>query len=124
MDLNEQKKQEWEKTLRELQLMSEEDVIEEHTAGDYWWLTSQTRGNFFFTREKFIFVSGFGLDNFAVKYTDIKEIKKCMISFFIPTGILVTADDKESGKTKKYKCSVMKRQNWMEYLSKKSGVAC
>ncbi len=124
MDLSEQKKQEWEKTLRELELMSEEDVIEEHTTGDYWWLTSQTRGNFFFTKEKFIFVSGFGLDNFAVKYTDIKEIKKCMISLFLPTGILVTADNQEKGKTKKYKCSVMKRKNWMEYLSQKTGVPC
>lgn len=113
MNLSEQKKQEWEKTLRELQLMEENDVIEEHTAGDYWWLISQTRGNFFFTKEKFIFVSGFGLDNFAVKYTDIKEIKKCMITLFLPTGILVTADNQEiclfhNGAVEKM-CWLMKR---------------
>ncbi|NLL78465.1 MAG: hypothetical protein GX234_01405 [Clostridiales bacterium] len=69
-----------------------------------------------------IFVSGWGVNSFAVKYSDIREIKKCMISMFIPTGILVTAVD-ENGKNKKYKCSVMKRAQWMEFLSKKTGIA-
>lgn len=123
MALNEQKKQEWEKTLKELELMEEGDVIESHTKGDYWKLGSQTRGNFFFTRDKLVFVGGFGLDNFSVKYSDMKAIKKCMINFFIPTGILVTADNQENGKTKKYKCSVLKRKDWMQVLSAKSGVS-
>lgn len=124
MALQEAKKTEWEKTLRELKLMDEQDGIEEHVKGDWWKLGSQTRGNFFFTKEKFIFVSGFGLDNFAIRYTDIKEIKKTMINFFLPTGILVTAYDEEKGKNKKYKCSVMKRKNWMAFLSGKSGISC
>lgn len=124
MALKEAKKLEWEKTLKELKLMEEDDFIEEHTAGDYWHFGTQTRGNYFFTKEKFIFVGGFGINNFSMKYTDIKEIKKSMINFFIPTGITVTADNQKDGKTVKYKCSVMKRQNWMDLLSSKSGVSC
>ncbi len=124
MALKESKKAEWEKTLKELNLMNEEDCIEEHTAGDYWHFGTQTRGNYFFTKEKFIFVSGFGVNNFSMKYTDIKEIKKSMVSLFMPTGITVTADNPEDGKTVKYKCSVMKRQKWIELLSDRSGVSC
>lgn len=123
MALTEQKKAEWEKTLRDLNLMEDNDSIVEHTAGDYWRLTSQTRGNYFFTKEKLIFVSGFGLDNFSINYSDIKEIKSCMVNFFIPTGMLVTADNQEKGKTKKYRCSVMKRKKWIAYLNEKSGIA-
>lgn len=123
MALTEEKKLEWEQTLRDLKLMEEGDAIEEHTRGDYWFLTSQTRGNFFFTKEKFIFVSGFGVDNFSIKYSDIREIKKCMISLFIPTGFKVTADNQDKGKTKKYKCSVMKRKDWMQLLAGKAGIS-
>lgn len=124
MALKPAKQAEWEKTLKELELISEDDCIVEHVQGDRWTFSSQTRGNFFFTKEKFVFVGGFGLKSFAVKYSDIKEIKKCMISMFIPTGIRVTAFNPESGKEERYKCSVMKRKNWMAYLSEKSGVAC
>lgn len=123
MALTEEKKKKWEETLRELNLIDENDSIEEHTQGDYWQLAAQSRGNFFFTKEKFIFVSGFGVNNFAIKYTDIRAIQKCMLNFFIPTGITVTADNQENGKTKKYKCSVMKRAKWMELLSEKANVA-
>lgn len=122
MALTEAKKQEWEGTLRQLELMSADDGIEEHTQGDYWWLVTQTRGNFFFTKEKLIFVSKFGFDNFAIKYTDIRRIKKSFVGPFIPTGITVTAVDPEKGKEKKYKCSVMKRQHWMDLISKRAGL--
>lgn len=122
MNLSESKKQEWESTLRELELIAADDVIEEHTSGDYWFLVSQTRGNFFFTREKFVFVSGLGFDNFAINYSDIKGIKKTFVGPFIPTGIVVTALDPKKGKEKKYKCSILKRQQWMDLISQKSGV--
>ncbi|MDD6224159.1 MAG: hypothetical protein PUB18_04070 [bacterium] len=122
MTLTEKKKNEWEKTLLKLKLMSEGDSIQKHTSGDLWNFTGQTRGNYFFTKEKMIFVSGFGVETFSIAYKDIKEIKKCMIGIFIPTGIKITALDPIKGKEKKYKCSVMKRKSWMEFLSQKSGV--
>ena len=121
MALSEAQKQEWEKTLRELELISEEDALEEHTAGSYWWLASQTRGNFFFTKEKFIFISGLGFDNYAIKYSDIRAIKKSVVGPFIP-AITVTAFVPEKGKEKRYKCSVWKRQKWIDLLCKKSGI--
>lgn len=87
------------KNLKELELMSADDVIEEHTQGERWTFPdSQTRGNFFFTREKFILAGALGLKNFSIKYSDITELKKTMISIFIPTGIMVTANNPESGK--------------------------
>lgn len=123
MKLSEKKKDEWEKTLKEAELIGASDSIEEHTQGDRWTFFSQSRGNFFFTKEKFVFVSGFGVNSFAINYSDIKELKKSMVGPFIPTGITVTALDPENGKTKKYKCSVLKRKDWIAYLSQKAGIA-
>ncbi|MDE7360051.1 MAG: hypothetical protein K2N39_11620 [Lachnospiraceae bacterium] len=83
----------WEKSLREAEYMSDDDHIIEHTKGDLWAMMSQTRGNFFFTNEKFIFVGGLlGASNFAVKYSDIKELKLVNVGGLIPiipTGIMV-----------------------------------
>ena len=123
MALTEEKKAKWEETLRELELLNEGETIEDHTAGDSWSWTGQTRGNYFFTKDKLIFVSGFGIDNFVIKYNDIKAIKKCFVGPFIPTGIKLTALN-EKGKEKKYKLSVMKRNNWIQLLETKSGVTC
>ena len=83
----------WESTLRELEYISDDDHIIEHTQGDRWEMMSQTRGNFFFTNEKFIFVGGLtGISNFVVKYSDIKEMKTVNVGGLIPvipTGIRV-----------------------------------
>jgi len=118
MKLSDKKKQEWEKTLRELELMSAEDIIEEHTQGDLWTFMSQTRGNYFFTKEKFIFVSGFGVETFSVAYGDISGLKTCNVGGLIPiipTGIKVSFMNSEGKMTTK-KCSVMKRKEWIAYL--------
>ncbi len=116
----------WEMSLREAGYMSEEDHIIEHTKGDLWEMMTQTRGHFFFTDEKFIFTGGLlGVSNFAVKYSDIKELKLVNVGGLIPiipTGIKVTCLSPENGKTVKHKCSVMKRKEWMEYLRKKAGL--
>ena len=52
MALTEQKKQEWEETLRKGELISVSDKITDHTQGDLWEMLSQTRGNFFPYRNK------------------------------------------------------------------------
>lgn len=118
MKLSEKQKLNWEKTLKESSLMDENDVIEEHTVGDLWTFYSQTRGNYFFTKEKFIFISAFGLEKFSVAYGDISGIKTCNVGGLIPiipTGIKVSFMD-ENGKLVSKKCSVMKRKNWLAYL--------
>ncbi len=126
MKLKPEKVAEWEKTLREAGYMGEDDHIIEHTQGDLWEMASQTRGNFFFTNEKFIFVGGLlGVSNFAVKYSDIKELKKINVGGLIPlipTGIKVTCQDPENGRMKKHKCSVMKRKEWIAFLQGKAGL--
>ena len=43
MALTEQKKQEWEETLRKGELISVSDKITDHTQGDLWEMLSQTR---------------------------------------------------------------------------------
>lgn len=114
----------WESSLRELKYMSDDDHIIEHTQGDLWDTMSQTRGNYFFTNEKFIFVGGLlGVSNFSVKYSNIKELKLVNIGGLIPiipTGILVICENPENGKREKHKCSVMKRKQWIEYLRDKA----
>lgn len=118
MKLAQSKKEKWEQTLKELELITADDVIEEHTQGDLWTFMSQTRGNYFFTKEKFIFVSGFGLENFAVAYGDISGLKTCNVGGLIPiipTGIKVSFMNGE-GKMVTKKCSVMKRKEWIAYL--------
>lgn len=118
MKLSSKQKENWEKTLKETNLMEENDVIEEHTQGDLWTLWSQSRGNYFFTKEKFIFVSGFGFESFSVAYGDISGVKTCNVGGLIPiipTGIKVSFINAE-GKAVSKKCSVMKRKNWIAYL--------
>lgn len=126
MKLSDKKKEKWESTLRELEYIGKDDEIIEHTAGDLWEFASQTRGNYFFTNEKFIFVGGLlGTSNFVVKYSDIKDLRTIMVGGLIPiipTGIAVTVENPENGKTKKYKCSVPKRKQWIEYLRTKANL--
>lgn len=116
----------WESSLKEAGYMGADDHIIEHTKGDLWEMMSQVRGNYFFTNEKFIFVGGLlGASNFSVKYSDIKELKKVNIGGLIPiipTGIKVVCQNPENGKTVKHKCSVMKRKEWIAYLSQKAGL--
>lgn len=126
MKLTDKKKAEWEKALRDAELIAKADTIQEHTQGDLWEFAGQTRGNFFFTNEKFVFVGGLaGSMSFSAPYNKITEIKLCNVGGLIPvipTGIKVTYTD-EKGKTAKKKCSVMKRKDWLAYLSEKSGAA-
>ena len=114
----------WEKSLREAGYMSEEDHLVEHTKGDLWEMLSQTRGNFFFTEEKFIFAGGLlGASNFAVKYSDIKELKLVNVGGLlplIPTGLMVICYDPEKGKNVIHRCSFMKRKEWMVFLRNKA----
>lgn len=125
MALNEKQIKEWKNTLEELKLIDKDDEIVENVYGDYWkvefHMKTQKKGNVFFTNEKFVFVSGFGLDNLAIKYSDIKSIDKCNISLFLPTGIKITATDPDNGKDKSYIISVMKRDKWIELLNSKCG---
>ncbi len=123
MKLTDQKKATWEKTLRDSGLIGLIDTIQEHTKGDLWEF-GQIRGDFFFTTEKFVYVSG-GLiakATFSIPYNKITGLKLCNVGNIplLPTGIRVTYTD-ENGKTVKKRCSVLKRKQWLAYLQEKTG---
>ncbi len=125
MALSEQKKQEWEETLRKSELIGESDTIVDHTQGDFWELLSQTRGNFFFTETQLIFVGGLlGATTLNIPFNKITKLSLCNVGGIIPvmpTGLKVTYTD-EKGKTRTAKCSVLKRKVWLEYIKNKANI--
>lgn len=124
MKLSDQKKATWESKLRESGMIGPIDTIQEHTKGDLWD-PGQISGDFFFTTEKFVYVSGglIGRVSFSIPYNKITGLKLCNIGFIplLPTGIRVTYTN-DNGKTEKKKCSVLKRKQWLAYLQEKTGV--
>ena len=125
MKLSDQKKATWESKLRESGMIGPVDTIQEHTKGDLWD-PGQISGDFFFTTEKFVYVSGglIGRVSFSIPYNKITGLKLCNIGFipFLPTGIRVTYTN-DNGKTEKKKCSVLKRKQWLAYLQEKTGIS-
>ncbi len=123
MKLSDQKKATWEKNLRDGGLIGPMDTIQEHTKGDLWD-PGQIPGDFIFTTEKFVYISGglIGKISFSIPYNKITDLRLCNIGFipFLPTGIKVTYTN-ENGKSEKKKCSVMKRKQWLAYLQEKCG---
>ena len=126
MGFTEQKKNEWEKSLREAELISATDTIQDTTKGDLWDFGSQIRGTYFFTAERLVFVGGLGGSaNFSAPYNKITELKLCNVGGLIPiipTGIRVVYTD-QNGKNVKKKCSIMKRKDWLALLREKTGIA-
>ena len=54
---------------------------------------------------------------FNIRYKDIKEIKKCNVSLFIPSGIKITVFDEKKNKDKTYKLSILKRDMWIKFIN-------
>lgn len=122
MNLSEKDKKDWIDAMKNLELWDENDDIEEVVRGDYWTLWTSTRGRYFFTRNKVIFISGWGATTFTAPYTDISAIKKSIVMPFLPFGITLTVKDSKNGKDKKYKMSVNGRNKWIAFLEQKTGV--
>lgn len=126
MGLTEQKKNEWENSLKDAGLLSLTDKIQDTTKGDLWDFGSQIRGTYFFTAERLVFVGGLGgSTTFSAPYNKITQLKLCNVGGLIPimpTGILVVYTD-ENGKNVKKKCSVMKRKDWLAFLKEKTGIS-
>lgn len=120
----EKQREKWNKALVELKLMDEQDEVEDWVQANWLEITlkvfgSWQKGNLIFTKERLIFTTAFAVSNFSIKYEDIREINKCSVGLF-PMGMIVSVYDSESDSIKKYKCSLSKRNVWMEYLSKKA----
>lgn len=116
---------EYEEMLRTLELISADDHIVEIDKGDYWekllCFYSQVRGTYYYTNEAVCFVGGFaGSTNWAVKYSDIRKIEKCMIGILMPFGVRLHFYDEKKDKIRKYKMSVLKRDNWIAFLTERA----
>ena len=113
----------WEKILKESDFISKDDCIEEYNEGIRWNFPTQTKGNYFLTKEKIIFIGEIALGSFTVSYKDIKAIKKKAANLFSPECVsIVTAD--ASGKKHKYYCFVEGKEKWLTRLSNKVGFSC
>lgn len=113
-----------ENTLKEENLIDEDDFLEFTDKGDYWEkfliFNNQIRGYYYYTNKAIIFIGGaLGSTKWIIRYSDIKNISKAKIALFMPTGIKLVVFDKEKNKTKKYKMSVLKRDKWLEYIKGK-----
>ena len=127
--MKEKVKAKWEKALTDLELISAGDEVQESVMANWLEITAKifgtwVKGEMVFTKQRLVFVSTFAASSFSLRYSDIKEIEKCNISWFFPMGIIIEAVDPETGKEKSYRCSVSKRAKWIAYLSEKTGISC
>ena len=124
MTLTQEKINEIEKNLKKNKLIDEDDSVETIEKGDYWekflFFNMQTRGFYYFTKKAIVFIGGtLGNTQFVTYYKNIKEINKCNVALFIPTGIKITVFNEKKKKYKKYKLSLLKRDKWIEFIEQK-----
>lgn len=122
--MNEKKREKQEKNLLELGLMETGDKLVDFFQTSYVDKVLPGFGQWkqgwgYFTEERFICMTGFLTDNIVVPYGSIKKLEKCS-QFFFPMGIAITYDDPVKGKEVKCKVSMMKRDKWIDFMSKKA----
>ena len=118
--MTEEKLKECEQYLKEGNLLEDNDKLLIVEKGDYWekilFFNMQSRGYFYFTKKCIIFIGDLGATKFKAPYKSIKDIKKCNVGLFIPTGIKLTVFDEKKNKNKTYKMSLLKRDKWIKYI--------
>lgn len=122
--MNENKREKQENNLLEMGLMEPGDKLVDFFQASYIdkvlpGIGQWKQGWAYFTEEKFICLTGILSNNIVVPYKDIKKLEKCS-QFFFPMGIAITYENKEKGKEVKDKVSMMKRDKWIEFMSKKA----
>ena len=124
MALNEKQKKSWEKTLKELKLMQENDEVEEQVVANYYEkifiFKNQVKGNILFTKERFIFCNTFGTNNISVSYQEIKAISRCKAGLM--SGLTITIFDSQKNKDVTYMFTLMHRDNWVMRLEEKTNL--
>lgn len=123
-ELTQKEINEIETALKEQDLIDKDDFLETTFKGDYWEkfliFNSQVRGYYYFTKKSIVFIGGaLGSTKWVVPYESIKELKKCTIALFMPTGIKIEYYDETKNKLKKYKMSILKRDKWFEFIKDK-----
>lgn len=123
-ELTQKEINEIETALKEQNLIDKDDFLEATFKGDYWEkfliFNSQVRGYYYFTKKSIVFIGGaLGSTKWVIPYESIKELKKCTIALFMPTGIKIEYYDETKSKLKKYKMSILKRDKWFEFIKDK-----
>lgn len=117
----------WQQALTELGLIKSDDKVEKYLMANWAEFSfgpigSWRKGTLIFTKEKLVFMTAFGVSQFAIDYSDIREATKCFAGF-LPMGMRITAYDKKTDKTKKYKFWVTGRKKLIRLVSEKAGLA-
>lgn len=117
----------WQRALTDLNAISSNDKVESYHPANWASMSflifgSWRQGTLLFTKEKLVYMTTFGVNQFSIDYSDIREIKKCFAGF-LPMGMLIMAYDKKTDKIKKYKFWVSGRKKLMQQLSEKTGIA-
>ena len=123
---NEKQISRWQTSLRDLNIIKSDDKVESYYAANWAELSlgpigSWRKGTLLFTRDKIVYMTSFGVNQFAIDYSDIRDVKKCFAGF-LPMGMQVFAYDKKSDKVKKYKFWVGGRKKLIAKISERAGL--
>ena len=116
----------WQKALEELNLISSNDKVEEYIMANWAAMSfaifgTWRKGTLIFTKEKLIFMTTFGVSQFAINYDDIRGVQKSFAGL-LPMGMTVTAYDNKTDKTKKFKFWLTGRGKWIKKITDKAGL--
>lgn len=110
----------WEENLQKRELLDEGEHVEALVMGSYWDDLGQHSGNIYFTSEKLVYISGWGVGEIVIPYKAIAKIQKKGI-LFIPTGIDLTVKYAD-GDIKIISFAIFKRKRWVALLEQKTGI--
>lgn len=125
---NQEKRQaKWQKALVEGGFMKSSDQVEDVLPANWaevslGLIASWRKGTLVLTKEKLIYMTSFGISQFAIDYSDIRGVKKSFAGF-LPMAITISAYDKKTDKTKKYKLWVTRRSKWLKKIADKAGIS-
>lgn len=123
----ESQRSKWQQALLDLGLIKTDDKVEEYLMAN--WASRSfaifgtwRKGTLIFTEQKLVFMTTFGVNQFDIEYSDIREVKKSFAGL-LPMGMTITAYDKKTDKPKKYKLWLTGRGKWIRKVIEKSGIA-
>ena len=111
------------KNLVKLGVMEESDTLIDFLQANYierliGKLGQWKKGWAYFTEERLIVTTGLLEENIVIPYKNIQKLEKCSQTF-MPIGIAITYENKESGESITDKISMMKRDKWMAFMEER-----
>jgi len=75
----------------------------------------------YFTEERLIVITGMLDENIVIPYKNIRSLEKCSQGV-AQIGIAITYENMENGETVSDKVSMMKRDQWMQFMAEKANI--